>query len=149
MSRLNLCVQSNLVDNPCMYACYKTNKQDYCTLFIIFTIVFLLNIGKQGGSGGRGEVGLLMARRNLFSPGESVLQQKYRETNTAINICECKEQQQTFFHFFFTFKLSYPGQHIFKDRLKRVKKVRKKLWAIIDFFFTDQTFFRPLPYTIN
>ena len=83
-----------------MYACYKTNKHDYCTLFIIFIIVFLLNIGKQGGSGGRGEVGLLMARRNRYSPGESVLQQKYRETSTVINICECKEQEQTFLHFF-------------------------------------------------
>jgi len=25
----------------------------------------------------------------------------------------------------------------------------KKLWAILDFFFTDRTFFRPVPYPVN
>ena len=32
---------------------------------------------------------------------------------------------------------------------RSVALVRKKLWAILDFFPTDRTFFRPMPYPVN
>jgi len=32
---------------------------------------------------------------------------------------------------------------------RSVAFVAKKLWAILDFFFTDRTFFHPVPYPIN
>ena len=41
-------------------------------------------------------------------------------------------------------------QGLFKNIvLRSVALVTKKLWAILDFFFTDRTFFRPVPYPIN
>ena len=35
------------------------------------------------------------------------------------------------------------------QKYRSVALVTKKLWAILDFFFTDRTFFRPVPYPIN
>ena len=40
-------------------------------------------------------------------------------------------------------------QGLFKKIVFRsVALVKKKLWAILDFFYTDRTFYRPVPYPI-
>ena len=41
-------------------------------------------------------------------------------------------------------------QVLFKNIVSRsAALVTKKLWAILEFFFTDCTFFRPVPFPIN
>ena len=41
-------------------------------------------------------------------------------------------------------------QGLFKNIvLRSVALVTKKLWAILEFFFTDCTYFRPVPFPIN
>ena len=41
-------------------------------------------------------------------------------------------------------------QGLFKNLVYRsVALVIKKLWAILDFLYTDQTFYRPVPYHMH